>query len=65
METRRGPRRRTAMARKLDDAFAGCESWDLVPPRRNRAPSPLQQGVAAPIALAQAENSLLGQPRRA
>jgi hypothetical protein len=30
------PRRRSAMARRLDEAFAGCEEWTLAPasPRR-------------------------------
>lgn len=26
------PQRRSAMARRLDDAFAGCEEWTIAPP---------------------------------
>jgi hypothetical protein len=52
------------MARKLNDAFAGCESWDLAPPRRRRVAPPSSEGLAAPLALAQAEHSLLGQAQQ-
>lgn len=31
------PRRRSAMARRLDDAFAGCEEWTIAPPAPRRA----------------------------
>jgi hypothetical protein len=57
------PRRRAAMARKLDAAFAGCERWDLAPPRRRRAEQPPSPDLAAPLALAQAEHLSFGQPR--
>jgi hypothetical protein len=51
------------MARGLDAAFAGCERWDLAPPRRRRAADQAPtQGLAGPIALAQTEH-LLGQAR--
>lgn len=56
------PRRRHAMARGLDAAFAGCDRWDLAPPRRRRVTPPTPQGLAGPIALAQAEH-MLGQTR--
>jgi hypothetical protein len=49
------------MARGLDAAFAGCERWDLAPPRRRRVEPPPPPGLAAPIALAQSE--YLGQAR--
>lgn len=26
------PQRRSAMAQRLDDAFAGCEEWTIAPP---------------------------------
>jgi hypothetical protein len=63
MDTGSEPRRRAAMARKLDAAFAGCERWDLAPPRRRRAEPPPSPGLAAPLALAQAEHWSLGQAR--
>jgi hypothetical protein len=50
------------MARGLDAAFAGCERWDLAPPRRRRVEPAPPQGLAGPIALAQAEH-MLGQAR--
>jgi hypothetical protein len=31
------PQRRSAMARRLDEAFAGCEEWTLAPPSPRRA----------------------------
>ncbi len=37
------PQRRSAMARRLDEAFAGCEQWTLAPPSQRRSeemPSP-------------------------
>ena len=30
-------RPKSAMARRLDDAFAGCEQWTLAPPAPKRA----------------------------
>ena len=30
-------RPRSAMARRLDDAFAGCEQWTLAPPSQRRS----------------------------
>ncbi len=30
-------RPRSAMAQRLDDAFAGCEEWTLAPPSRRRS----------------------------
>ena len=50
------------MSRGLDAAFAGCERWDLAPPRRRRTEQPPTAGLAGPIALAQSEH-LLGQTR--
>jgi hypothetical protein len=31
------PRWRSAMAQRLDDAFAGCEEWTVAPPSPRRA----------------------------
>lgn len=31
------PPRRSAMARRLDEAFAGCEQWTLAPPAQRRS----------------------------
>jgi len=31
------PPRRSAMAQRLDDAFAGCEEWTIAPPSPRRA----------------------------
>jgi hypothetical protein len=31
------PQRKSAMAQRLDDAFAGCEEWTLAPPSPRRA----------------------------
>lgn len=31
------PQRRSAMAQRLDDAFAGCEEWTIAPPSPRRA----------------------------
>ena len=31
------PTRRSAMARRLDEAFAGCEQWTLAPPTQRRS----------------------------
>ena len=31
------PQRRSAMARRLDEAFAGCEQWTLAPPTQRRS----------------------------
>jgi len=30
------PPRRSAMAQRLDDAFAGCEEWTIAPPSPRR-----------------------------
>jgi hypothetical protein len=66
MDTGTGPRRRAALARKLDDAFAGCERWDLAPPRRRRAAvtPPSTAGLAGPLALAQTEHVQFGEASR-
>ena len=50
------------MARGLDAAFAGCERWDLAPPRKRRVEPQPTVSLAAPLALAQAEH-MLGQAR--
>jgi hypothetical protein len=31
------PTRRSTMARRLDEAFAGCEQWTLAPPSQRRS----------------------------
>ena len=31
------PPRRSSMARRLDEAFAGCEQWTLAPPTQRRS----------------------------
>jgi len=31
------PQRRSAMARRLDEAFVGCEHWTLAPPSQRRS----------------------------
>jgi hypothetical protein len=31
------PTRRSTMARRLDEAFAGCEQWTLAPPTQRRS----------------------------
>lgn len=31
------PQRRSAMARRLDEAFAGCDQWTLAPPAQRRS----------------------------
>lgn len=31
------PQRRSALARRLDEAFAGCEQWTLAPPSQRRS----------------------------
>ena len=31
------PTRRSAMARRLDEAFAGCDVWTLAPPSQRRS----------------------------
>lgn len=31
------PPRRSSMARRLDEAFAGCETWTLAPPSQRRS----------------------------
>jgi hypothetical protein len=31
------PTRRSAMARRLDEAFAGCEQWTPAPPSQRRS----------------------------
>jgi len=31
------PPRRSTMARRLDEAFAGCEQWTLAPPTQRRS----------------------------
>ena len=31
------PPRRSSMARRLDEAFAGCEQWTLAPPSQRRS----------------------------
>ena len=31
------PTRRSSMAKRLDEAFAGCEQWTLAPPTQRRS----------------------------
>lgn len=31
------PTRRSTMARRLDEAFAGCDQWTLAPPTQRRS----------------------------
>jgi len=31
------PKRRSTMARRLDEAFAGCDVWTLAPPAQRRS----------------------------
>ena len=39
-------RPRSTMARRLDEAFAGCEEWTIAPPSRRRANQDLAPWLA-------------------
>lgn len=40
-------RPRSAMARRLDEAFAGCEQWTLAPPAQRRSDTILNSRLAS------------------
>lgn len=40
-------RPRSAMARRLDEAFAGCEQWTLAPPAQRRSETLLSPRVSS------------------
>jgi len=41
-------RPRSAMARRLDEAFAGCDTWSAAPPTQRRSETTLSPWVASP-----------------
>lgn len=41
-------RPRSAMARRLDDAFAGCEQWTLAPPAQRRSETGFSPRLSSP-----------------
>ena len=41
-------RPRSTMARRLDEAFAGCEQWTLAPPSPRRSELPFDFRVTGP-----------------
>ena len=41
-------RPRSTMARRLDEAFAGCEEWTTAPPSRRRSAPDLAPWLAGP-----------------
>jgi hypothetical protein len=41
------PKRRSAMARRLDEAFAGCEQWTLAPPTQRRSKTDLSSRLSS------------------
>jgi hypothetical protein len=41
-------RPRSAMARRLDEAFAGCEQWTLAPPSQRRSETVLSPSLSSP-----------------
>jgi hypothetical protein len=47
-------RPRSTMARRLDEAFAGCEQWTLAPPTRRRSDEILDHRLGSHRPVAQA-----------
>jgi hypothetical protein len=41
-------RPRSTMAKRLDEAFAGCEEWTIAPPSRRRSEPDLAPWLAGP-----------------
>jgi hypothetical protein len=41
-------RPRSAMARRLDEAFAGCEQWTLAPPSQRRNETAFSPQLSSP-----------------
>jgi hypothetical protein len=41
------PPRRSSMARRLDEAFAGCEQWTLAPPAQRRSETVLSPRLSS------------------
>jgi len=41
------PPRRSSMARRLDEAFAGCEQWTLAPPSQRRSETALSPRLSS------------------
>ena len=41
------PQRRSALARRLDEAFAGCEQWTLAPPAQRRSAAVLSPRLSS------------------
>lgn len=41
-------RPRSTMARRLDEAFAGCEQWTLAPPSPRRSEQPFDYRLSGP-----------------
>jgi hypothetical protein len=41
-------RPRSTMARRLDEAFAGCDQWTLAPPTPRRGEAELSQPLTSP-----------------
>jgi hypothetical protein len=41
-------RPRSTMARRLDEAFAGCEQWILAPPSQRRSTALLEPQLSSP-----------------
>jgi hypothetical protein len=44
---------RSVLARRLNEAFAGCEKWTIAPPRERRLVDPIPPPKTAPLGATQ------------
>jgi hypothetical protein len=58
-------RPRSTMAKRLDEAFAGCEEWTTAPPSRRRSEPDLAPWLAGPSRMIDRAASARSQEQRA
>lgn len=54
-------RPRSAMARRLDEAFAGCEQWTLAPPAPPRRQASFEPRLSPSVRMVRAASAARGQ----
>ncbi|HEY1355115.1 MAG TPA: hypothetical protein VGF09_02260 [Solirubrobacterales bacterium] len=58
-------RPRSTMAKRLDEAFAGCEEWTTAPPSRRRSEPDLAPWLAGPSRMIDRAAAARSQEQRA
>jgi hypothetical protein len=59
------PLRKSTMARRLDEAFAGCEQWTLAPPSQRRSETVFSPRLSSSVRMSGSAAAVRTQEPRA